>query len=196
MSDDNAVAPADEVLMSRVRATADAAAFNELMVRWEIRVKRYLARVLQNQAEAEDLAQEAFVRIYSHRDRYRDGARFSAWLYAIAANLARNRLRWWRRRPSIAIDSWSPDEDRPAPVEIADPAAGASVVEGRERALIVRDAVAALPLRLREVVVLCEYEALSQAEAAEVLGTTAKAVETRLYRARAILRTKLAALAA
>ncbi len=190
MSTDDAVGPDDEVLMSRVRATADAGAFNELMIRWEVKVKRYLARVLQNRAEAEDLAQEAFVRVYEHRDRYRDGARFSAWLYAIAANLARNRLRWWSRRPSVALDSWSPDGMQP-PIEIADPRAGAGVVERRERVRVVGEAVAALPIKLREVVVLCEFENLSQAEAAEALGTSVKGIETRLYRARAALRASL-----
>ncbi len=195
MIGDDAAASSDESLMSRVRDTADAAAFNELMRRWEVRLKGYLTRVLQNHAEAEDLAQESFARVYGHRNRYREGARFSAWLFAIGANLARNRLRWWKRRPSVSLEPCTPDDERPA-VELGDPTAGALGVERREQTRLVREAIAALPLKLREVVVLCDYENLRQAEAAVILGTSAKGVETRLYRAKAALRASLAALLA
>ena len=96
----------DETLMTRLRG-GDDDALAPLMARWEVPMKRYLARIVQNVHEAEELAQETFVRLYQTRERFREGARFSPWLYAIAANLARNRLRWWRRRPAVSLEAWT-----------------------------------------------------------------------------------------
>ena len=179
----------DEALMARLRG-GDDGALAPLMARWEVPMKRYLARVVQNAHEAEELAQETFVRLYQHRDRFREGARFSPWLYAIAANLARNRLRWWRRRPAVSLEAWTEFGGEAADEGNAG-RAGSGALEQRERAEAVREAVAALPAELREALVLCEYEGLAQAEAAEALGITPKAVEMRLYRARAGLRNRL-----
>jgi len=177
---------ADEVLMGRLQA-GDEVALNELMVRWEVPIKRYLGRIVQNTHEAEDLAQECFARVFQHRARFRPGARFSPWLYAIAANLARNRLRWWRRRPAISLEAWTEAGGFAA----ASGADASGQAETAERAEAVRAAVAELPLELREALVLCVYEGLAQADAATALGTTVKTVEMRLYRARARLRERL-----
>ena len=179
----------DEALMTRLRE-GDDQTLAPLMARWEVPMKRYLARVVQNAHEAEELAQETFVRLYQHRDRFREGARFSPWLYAIAANLARNRLRWWRRRPAVSLEAWTEFGGEAADEGNAG-RAGSGALEQRERADAVREAVAALPVELREALVLCEYEGLAQAEAAEALGVTPKAVEMRVYRARARLRNRL-----
>lgn len=172
----------DEALMQRLCATGEEAALAELMHRWEIPVKRYLARMLQNRSEAEDLAQETFVRLYQTRDRFREGADFSPWLFTLAVNLARNRLRWWRRRPTTTLEGW----------EGHDPSLhAAQQLEHKEVADLVRTAVGSLPVGLREVVVLCEFEGLKNAAAAAVLGLTEKAVERRLSRARELLRSRL-----
>jgi RNA polymerase sigma-70 factor (ECF subfamily) len=143
-----------------------------------------------NASEAEELAQEAFVRVWQQRGKFRAGAEFRPWVFAIAVNLARNRLRWWRRRPEIALENWTETgEGRKEKGE------GAVALERNERATAVRDAIAALPVELREAIVLFEYEQMSQAEIAEAVGATLKAVETRIYRAkeklRATLRTQL-----
>ena len=179
----------DDALMTRLRG-GDDSALAPLMARWEVPVKRYLARIVQNAHEADELAQETFVRLYQHRDRFRDGAHFSPWLYAIAANLARNRLRWWRRRPVVSLEAWTEFGGEAADESNAGHAASGEL-EQRECAEAVREAVAALPVELREALISCEYEGLSQAEAAEALGVTPKAVEMRLYRARAGLRNRL-----
>ena len=186
-ADDNDAS--DEALMTRLRG-GDDNALAPLMARWEVPMKRYLARIVQNAHEAEELAQETFVRLYQHRDRFREGARFSPWLYAIAANLARNRLRWWRRRPVVSLEAWTEFGGEAADASSAGHAASGAL-EQRECAAAVRAAVAALPVELREALVLCEYEGLAQAEAAEALGVTPKTVEMRLYRARAGLRNQL-----
>lgn len=179
----------DRAWMRRVQA-GDEAALASLMERWELPVKGLIARIVLNVRDAEELAQEAFVRVWTQRGKFREGAEFRPWVFAIAVNLARNRLRWWRRRPEVSLEEWS------EPAEFGDRSsevgAGAQAMERAERGEAVRAAIAALPVELREAIVLFEYERLSHAEIAVTLGCTAKAVETRLYRAREKLRTALA----
>jgi RNA polymerase sigma-70 factor (ECF subfamily) len=172
--------------MGRVR-TGDEAAFGQLMERWELPVKRLLGRLVLNAAEAEELAQDTFVRAWQQRERFRAGAEFRPWVFAIAVNLARQRLRWWRRRPVVSLDAWT---EAGRELAAGAPAAGAAL-ERRERAEAVQQAVAELPADLREALILAEYEQLSHLEIAAATGGTAKAVESRLYRARAILRKRL-----
>ena len=177
----------DAALMARVQR-GDEPALGALMDRWELPVKSVIGRIVLNAGEAEELAQETFVRVWQQREKFRAGAAFRPWVFSIAVNLARNRLRWWRRRPTVSLDGWSetPGEGPVAKGE------GAEALERGERAAAVRDAIAALPVELREAIVLFEYERLSHAEIAEVVGATAKAVETRIYRAREKLRVVLA----
>jgi RNA polymerase sigma-70 factor (ECF subfamily) len=182
----------DRALMARVQA-GDERAFGVLMTRWELPVKAVIARLVLNVSEAEDLAQETFVRVWQQRARFRAEAEFRPWLFAIAVNLARNRLRWWRRRPLVSLEAWSGGDSEPAvPRELAHPGPSAAAhVDRAEAAAAVRDAVAILPPALREALVLFEYEHLSHAEIAAIVGATAKAVETRIYRARERLRPAL-----
>lgn len=174
----------DAELMRRVQHD-DEAALGTLMVRWELPVKAVIARIVLNAREAEELAQEAFVRVWQQREKFRPGAEFRPWVFAIAINLARNRLRWWRRRPEVALEEWTE-----APGERASGAGsgGGAAMETAERAAAVRDAIAGLPTDLREAIVLFEYEQMSHAEIGVVLRCTPKAVESRLYRAREKLR--------
>jgi RNA polymerase sigma-70 factor (ECF subfamily) len=174
----------DAELMRRAKE-GDEAAFAALMGRWELPVKRLLARILMNASDAEDLAQETFVRVWQSRSRFRSGAEFRPWLFSIAVNLARNRLRWWRRRPEVELRDW--DEAGAGPgME------GPDALERKERSEAVRSAIARLPLDQREALVLFCYEGLSHQEIAEVLGGTPKSVEAKLYRARAGLKAPLA----
>jgi len=174
--------PSDEDLMRRLQNN-DHAAFAMLMQRWEVPVKRFIFRVVGNPNEAEDLAQEVFARVYLKRSSYRPLAKFSTWCFSIAANLARDRLRWWRRRPVSSLDAWTE-----AGGDTADESAGgAQAVDEavrHERIAAVQAAVAALPLDLRTALTLFEYEDQTVAEIAAALGCTPKAVENRLYRAR------------
>ena len=172
--------------MGRVQA-GDEVALGSLMERWELPVKGLVGRIVLNASEAEELAQETFVRVWQQRAKFRAGAEFRPWVFAIAVNLARNRLRWWRRRPTVSLHEWSETEGEGREAK----GGGAEALERAERAAAVRDAVAALPLDLREALVLFEYEQLSHAEIAVALGCTPKAVETRIYRAREKLRAAL-----
>jgi RNA polymerase sigma-70 factor (ECF subfamily) len=173
----------DSEAMLRVSG-GDEAAFGALMARWEMPVKRLLARILLNAADADDLAQETFVRVWLNRTHFRPGAEVRPWIFAIAVNLARNRLRWWRRRPQVALEDWEE-----AAADGAD--AGPAVLERSESAEAVRAAVSRLPLDQREALVLFTYEGLSHAEIAAAVGGTPKSVEAKLYRARAALKKTL-----
>lgn len=187
----------DRALMERVQSD-DEQAFAALMAHWEVPTKSLIARLVFNTHEAEELAQETFVRVWQQRGKYRPGAEFKPWLFAIAVNLARNRLRWWKRRPTVSMEEWTPTGEGEVAggtqLTSASPVEGAVGMERAERAAAVRDAISALPAELREAIVLFEYEQLSQAEIAAAVGTTPKAVETRIYRAREKLRRALAGL--
>ena len=177
----------DAALMGRVQA-GDEAAFGALMSRWERPVKRVIARIVLNAADADELAQETMVRVWQQRERFREGAAVRPWIFAIAVNLARNRLRWWRRRPGVSLEAWNEVETSAVRDQKAE---GGAELERAERAAAVRDAVAALPGDLREALVLFEFEELGQAEIATVLGCSVKAVESRVARAREKLRDAL-----
>lgn len=181
----------DQADMARLKSGHDPA-LNALMDRHAAALFGFLSRWVGDEDAANDLSQEAFVRVYQKRASFQEGLRFSTWLFTIAANLARNHLRARGRRAEVPLDFGSGDE--PGISERPIPEAGLSpdqqAVRG-EQQVAVRQAVSELPEDLREAVVLCELEDRSVAEAATILQTTVKAVESRLYRARGRLRERL-----
>lgn len=177
----------DEIIMGAL-AGGDDLALNELMNRWQAPLRGFLYRYTQNEQDACDLAQEAFVRIYQQRVRYRPGARFSTWMFQIALNLARSRSRWSKRHPTASLDDKTTDISR---LNLATEASPSDSRQEAEKIAAVKAAIAALPPDLRDAVILAEYEEKSHAEIAMIAGTTAKGVETRLYRARKLLRASL-----
>jgi RNA polymerase sigma-70 factor (ECF subfamily) len=181
----------DRADMERLMAGHDTA-LNDLMDRHAGPVFCFLSRRVGNEEDANDLAQETFARVFRARAQFRLNDKFSTWLYAIAANLARNHFRWRARHPNISLDA-APDEPgqtlgNSLPAHDAPPN---EQTLAAERASAVRAEVSRLPEDLREAIVLCEWEEKSVAEAAAILETTPKAVESRLYRARKILRDRL-----
>ena len=188
---DSALDERDREDMLRLASGHDAA-LNELMQRHGERLFHYFIRCLQNEEDAADLAQETFVRVYQHRAKFDLNQRFANWLYAIASNLVKDRYRYRTRHPQVSLDAESEatgndfhetlPEQKPSPSETA---------QAEERAEAVRRAVAALPEELRTPLILAEYEEFSQAEIGEILGCSAKAVETRIYRAKQQLRSTL-----
>ena len=157
-------------------------ALDRLMTRWQNPLRSFLFRHTQNEAVALDLAQETFVRVYQARARFRDNARFSTWLFAIAFNLARDNTRRQYRHPTESLDATN------EPIDSHHAFASA---EEQERTTAVRAAIADLPDDLRAAVLLFEYEGHSHAEIATIIGASTKAVETRLYRARQQLKKAL-----
>ena len=191
---DSALDERDREDMLRLASGHDAA-LNELMQRHGEKLFHYLIRCLQNEEDAADAAQETFVRVYQNCAKFNPNQRFSTWLYAIASNLVKDRYRYRTRHPHVSLDAESEAtgndfretlfEQKPSPSEAA---------QTKERAEAVRRAVAALPEELRTPLILAEYEDRSQAEISKILGCTAKAVETRIYRARQQLRASLGGL--
>lgn len=183
--------PSDEQLMARLQAGEDAA-LGLLMQRWELPVRRFIFRLIGNTAEADDLSQEVFLRVYGKRETFRTGARFSSWVLTIAANQAKNRLRWWKRRPLLSLNAWLEKGG-----EAVDAETSVEVRQARaareERIAEVQRAIADLPLTERTVIVLFEYEEKSMAEIATILDCSTKSVEGRLYRARRRLAERLRA---
>jgi len=166
----------DDALLRRT-AHGDEEAFRLLVERWQGPVYRFLARMLASPEEARDAAQETFVRVFRHAPRYRAGGQFRAWLFRIAGNLARSAL---RRRKLLG---WVPFDlarhDRPAVGEDA-----LEQLARDERRRAVRRALARLPQRQRQAVLLRRYEGMTQQEIAAALQTTEAAVESLLQRAR------------
>ncbi|HEY9249534.1 MAG: sigma-70 family RNA polymerase sigma factor [Opitutaceae bacterium] len=183
----------DEALMEALQ-NGDDHALATLMHRWELGVKAFLLRLGVPASDVEDVAQEAFVRLYQKRDRYRAGAAFKPWLLTVAGNLGRNRLRWRFRRREDSIEAM--DEAQPGGFDPVDTSArpASDLAEKANLARDVRNAVNALPDNLRQAVLCVELENLSYIEAGQVMGCSAKAVETRLYRARELLRSTCKAL--
>ena len=181
----------DRTNMARLAAGHDAA-LNDLMERHGEKLFHYLIRSLQNENEAADLAQETFVRVYQNRAKFNPAQKFSTWLYAIAGNLVRDCYRSRIRHPQVSLNA----KDEASDMEFGERLADANLIPGEsmqalERTDVVRKAIAALPEELRAPLILAEYEEMSQIEIGEILNCSAKAVETRIYRARKQLREML-----
>lgn len=169
--------PSDEALMSEVTAR-EQQAFRALMRRHMPRAVRVAERIVRNPAEADDIGQEAFLRVWLHARTFDPRiARFTTWLYRIVVNLAFERT---RRRTFEPLDKAAEVHDHaPQPVQ--------RLIEDEERALIDR-AMAGLSERQRGAIALFHMEGLSGEEAARVMNLSAKAFESLLGRARATLR--------
>ena len=179
----------DAELMHRL-AGGDDLALNALMGRWKTRVVSFLYKMTGHAATAEDLAHDTFVKLYQTRHRYRLDAKFSTYLFAIANNLARNHARWKLRHPTVALDQ--DPEDAARLIESVDPGQTPDeAAVSAERSKAIHHAFGELPADLREAMTLFIYEAMSYAEISRVVGCSLKAAETRIYRARQILKDRL-----
>jgi RNA polymerase sigma-70 factor (ECF subfamily) len=171
----------DEALLVRI-ADGDPAAVRALVGRKLPRILGLAQRMLSDPAEAEDVAQEVFLRVWRQAPRWRPGAaRFDTWVHRVALNLCYDRLR--RRREVATDDPPEQADEGPAP----------------DRGLMARDtgqrvsqALDRLPDRQREAIVLCHYQEMGNIEAAAVMGVTVEALESLLSRGRRSLRAALA----
>lgn len=168
------------------------AALNALMERHSSRVYQYLLRSLQHEHDAQDLAQETFVRVYQNCRKFDPSQKFTTWLYTIASNLVRDRYRWRARHPQVSLDAESDQSSSALKQTIPDPGFGPDQeLQSAERAETVKKAIAQLPEEIRTPLILATYQGLSQAEIGAVLSCSVKAVETRIYRAKNQLRERL-----
>jgi len=180
-------------LMLRVRDD-DAEAFAELVELYHHRLVTVMHHLVGNNEEAEDLAQEVFLRVYRGRKKYHPKAKFSTWLYTIANNLALNVMRSRQRKPTIPLNvrDSGPLGPRPAEQLVLDRADQPQQrMQKQELAAIVKQALDTLNERQRIAVVLNKFEDMNYAEIAEVMGLTTKAVKSLLSRARDNLRIAL-----
>lgn len=156
-------------------------AFERLVGRYRHRLLGFLNRQLGSNEDAEDMAQEVFLRVFRERKRYWAGSKFSSWLFTIARNLARNALRARRHQSVAPLRDWMQAADGQPSRQ----------VQQQELATVVRRAIAGLDERQRQAVLLNSVEGLAHTDIARILGRTPEAVKSLLYRARANLRKAL-----
>lgn len=178
-------------LMLRVRDSDDQAAFGELVERFQHRLVGVMNHLLGRTDEAEDLAQEVFLRVYRTRTRYTPKAKFSTWLFTIANNLALNALRDRQRKRNVPLEVKDSGPMPTAQYEDRRHRAPTHNLAQQELAGVVRNALDDLNERQRMAVVLNKFEDMGYAEIAEVMGLTSKAVKSLLSRARGKLREAL-----
>lgn len=176
-------------LVRKLRAR-DEDAFTELVRNYQHKVFNVVVRIVGDRAEAEEVSQEVFVTVFKHIDGFRGDAKFSTWLYRIATNHARNRVKYLARRSQRAHQPLEDTSDG----AINDGAVGERVagphdaVVGKELEEIIRDGLAFLNEMHRTILVLRDIEHLSYAEIAEVVELPEGTVKSRLFRARASLK--------
>ncbi len=159
----------------------DESALRVLVERWERPVFAFLARMLESPEEAEDLCQDTFMRVMGAADRYKPEGRFRSWLFRIAGNQARTRL---RRRKVLRWLPLTSDHDNT-------PAAGSDAFDkmaGQETRELVRGAMARLPERQRQALILKQYHEMDYREIAAAMDTTVASVQMLLHRAMTALR--------
>ena len=185
--------PTDEDLVLALR-DGRADALGVLVTRWEGPLFRFVSRLVDRPEDARDVCQETFLRILDKSAAFRDGARFSTWMYQIALNLCRDRSRkkrrWGRLMIAEPATDAGPTPEHAAPLTVnTNPAAA---YEHAERQSAVRRALSALPREQREVLLLKEYEGLKFRQIADVLGVAESTVKSRMYAGLDAMRMSLA----
>jgi len=187
--DDKKIYLQDEELVRKAKA-GDKRSFEVLYHRYKRQIYNYALRLIGNSSEAEDVAQETFVRAYLNIKTYRPMGKVTNWFYAIAGNLAKNILRsrdYWKTLPLEKREPLGDDEVElinvlPDTSQRPDEAAGRKEIEEK-----VQQALNTLPEKFKMAIILCDIEELSYEEAAKVLNCDKMTVGSRLSRARAML---------
>lgn len=180
-------------LLRRLR-NRDERAFRELLEAHRDRVYNICYRMLGNRHESEDVAQEVFITVFKQIETFREEAKFSTWLYRVAVNHCKNRIKYLARRHDRDRDELD-DQASSAngtPIGAPVPSAPDRALEGAQMEKLMQDAIAALEDDQRIVVVLRDVEDLSIEEICEITGLPDGTVKSRLHRARLVLRKKLA----
>lgn len=165
----------------------DPRAFERLVERYQVRLLNFVYRMIGDRERAEDLVQEAFLRVHRHLDRFDPARKFSTWLYTIASNLAKNELRNRSRSPLVLFQHFRQrqNEQESRPFEYEDPHSRPDdLYASRQLSELVDRTVTRLAARHREVFVLRELEGKSYEEIAEIVQCNLGTVKSRLNRAR------------
>ena len=185
-------AAADDIALMLAVKEGDERAFEALVERHQFRIVGTVAKMLGGESDAEDIAQQVFIRVWQSAPRYNPSAKFTTWLLTITRNLVFNEMRRRQRARLVPLDPV--DADR-APVGHADASARSApeeIADAELQAAITR-AIASLPETQRMAVVLRRFEEMPYEEIARVLGTTVSSVKSLLFRARTDLRELLKA---
>jgi RNA polymerase sigma-70 factor (ECF subfamily) len=182
----------DAEVMLELKA-GNVAAFDVLLAKYRKQIVHFMFRMVHNQAVAEELAQEVFLRVYRSRETYRAEARFSTWLYRIATNLGVNHARDTRHERSaqtVYLDE--PDSETGSTPDVADqtPSAEADLLR-EERMRAIRQHVMALPERQKTAVLMHKYQGMDYKQIGEVLKLSESATKSLLFRAYKTLRERL-----
>jgi RNA polymerase sigma-70 factor (ECF subfamily) len=177
----------DEELIARFQE-GDGNGFEHLVERYKDRLVNFAFRITGDLADAEDVAQETFIRLFRNKDAYRPVAKFSTWIYTIASNLAKTRIRQRRRHDFFSLQRSGPGaEER----EFEIPDASRLPDEETDRALMIERlerALAELPVKFKEVLVLSDVEDLPYDEICRITGLNPGTLKSRLNRARQRMR--------
>lgn len=182
---------AEDVRLMQLVSGGDMVAFEQLVERHQALVVGTVGRMLGNNAEVEDIAQQVFLRVWKSAKRYQPRAKFTTWLLKITRNLVFNELRRRKRHATTPLQTEIPGEE----MQIADQRGqtpDASMLE-KELRRAIESAIGELPESQRMAVVLRRYEELSYEQIAEVLDQSVPAVKSLLFRARTELRERLRA---
>jgi RNA polymerase sigma-70 factor, ECF subfamily len=177
-------------LMQRIKG-GDMEAFRELVETHQQRVLGTIGRMLSDDTEAEDLAQQVFVRVWKSAARWEPSAKFTTWLYTIVRNLVFNESRRRSRRPARSLDEMQDDEEHPRQFQDFGTKPPDTNMLDTEMQDAIERAIQELPETQRMAVVMRRYQDVSYEEIAEVLQLTVSAVKSVLFRARTELREKL-----
>lgn len=159
-------------------------AYDELVARYKGRLYSFILRMVKDPVTAEDLTQETLIRVYIHAAKYREIARFSTWVFTIATNLVRNKMRQRSRRPRLISLNPAPEEDE-MPVDPADLRADPSdSIEREELSALIAEATERIPEKYRIPFLLREVNQLSYEEIQQVTGLKLGTVRSRINRAR------------
>jgi RNA polymerase sigma-70 factor (ECF subfamily) len=176
----------DDSAVVRASLAGDGRAFTELVLRYQTRLLNFVYRSIGDRERAEDLVQEAFIRVHRHLHRFDQSKKFSTWIYTIASNLAKNELRNRSRNPLVLFQTikknWDADH---RPIQFEDTQSRPDdLFRKRHLRELVEATVAQLPEHHRAVFVLRELEGKSYEEIADITGCNLGTVKSRLNRAR------------
>ena len=179
-------APSDEWLMAKVKA-GDDSALAVLIRRYEGPLYNYARKMLGNASDAEEVFQEAFLRVHLHRNRFWNGSVFKPWVYRIVTNLCKDRLRYRKRRPEVAVSALRRDDGESGYDVLAQTATPtmtpAAAAEASELARKMEQALADLSVKHRAVFLMAHQEGLSYAEIARALRIPTGTVKSRMNKA-------------
>ncbi len=186
-----------ERLLIRRLQQRDESAFTEMVRLYQHKVFNLVYRMVGSREEAEDVAQEVFVTVFKHVDTFRGDAKFSTWLYRIATNHTRNRMKYLGRRAhntTSELDEAAENDAAAAQPSTMRPqiAGPDAVLEGLQLERVVQEGIASLEPEHREVMVLRDVENLSYEEIASITGVAEGTVKSRLHRARLALKEHMA----